>query len=165
MFVNAAGLSVHVCLVVIAIQHLDFIHVLQEDAAVAASLACTGDVFRYAPFDMQLEVLEFLFCQDVAFLLVYSENAVFYDPFGGAALSVLPSGKVFSVNRTMASEGALFVLMSPGVTTFGCGVQYSDIPGFIFSCSGYCFCALALTQAVQANAAKAVFIVMLLFMV
>ena len=47
----------------------------------------------------QLEVLEFLFCQDVAFLLVYSENAVFYDPFGGAALSVLPSGKVFSVKQ------------------------------------------------------------------
>ena len=99
LFVDAAGLSVHVCLVVIAIQHLDFIHVLQEDAAVAASLACAGDVFRYAPFDMQLEVLEFLFCQDVAFLLVYSENAVFYDPFGGAALSVLPSGKVFSVKQ------------------------------------------------------------------
>ena len=139
MFVNAAGLSVHVCLVVIAIQHLDFIHVLQEDAAVAASLACAGDVFRYAPFDMQLEVLEFLFCQDVAFLLVYSENAVFYDPFGGAALSVLPSGKVFSVKQDDGIGRGAVCLDVTRSDTFGCGVQYSDIPGFIFSCSGYCF--------------------------
>ena len=77
----------------------NFIHILQEDTAVATSLACTGDVFGYAPFDMQLEVLEFLFCQDVAFLLVHSENTVFYDPFGRSALSALPSGKVFSVKQ------------------------------------------------------------------
>ena len=60
LFVDASGLSVHVGFVVIAIQNLDFIHVLQEDAAVAASLACAGDVFRYATIDMQLEIISFL---------------------------------------------------------------------------------------------------------
>jgi len=35
-----------------------------------------------------------------------------------------------------ASDGAPFVRLSPGATTAGCGVQYSDMPGVIGSCRG-----------------------------
>ena len=107
----------------------------------------------------------FCFVRMSPFFLSTVKTPSFTIHSAGPPLAFCQAERSFPSNRTMASEGALFVLMSPGVTTFGCGVQYSDIPGFIFSCSGYCFCALALTQAVQANAAKAVFIVMLLFMV
>ena len=37
---------------------------------------------------------------------------------------------------TTASDGAPFVRLSPGATTAGCGVQYSDMPGVIGSCRG-----------------------------
>ena len=52
LFVDTAGLAVHVCFVVVAVEYLNFVHPLHEDAAVAASLAGSGDVFRNAPFDM-----------------------------------------------------------------------------------------------------------------
>ena len=43
-------------------------------------------------------------------------------------------------NNTTASDGALLLRISPGATTGGCGVQYSDIPGVIASGWGYSFC-------------------------
>ena len=49
------------------------------------------------------------------------------------ALRSLPS------KSTMASDGAELVFMSPGVTTFGWGVQNSVIPGRIASGFGYSF--------------------------
>ena len=99
LFVDTSCLSVYVSLVVVAIEYLYLIQPLHEYAAVAACLALAGDVFRNAPFDVQLVVFELLLRPDVARFLVYRHHAVVNRPLCRFALGAFPGGEVFAVEE------------------------------------------------------------------
>src|SRR5262245_17500974 len=57
LFVNRAGLTVEVGLVIVRIEHLNLVKSLEEDAAVSASLAFALELGRRGPFDETLRVV------------------------------------------------------------------------------------------------------------
>src|SRR5512143_4173518 len=59
LFVYGPGLAMEVGLIIVGIQHLHFISLHQEHAAVAALLTFAFDYRRCGPFDVQLAVAEF----------------------------------------------------------------------------------------------------------
>lgn len=99
LLVDTTRLSVHVGRVVVAIEDLNLIHALQEDTAITTQLALARDVGRYHPFDVQLEVVEFLFGLDVSFRFIDGKYAIMYVPLGWAALDALPSGEILAIEQ------------------------------------------------------------------
>src|SRR5262245_367201 len=82
LFVNRAGLAVEVGLVIVRIEHLDFVAPLQEDSAVSTPLAFANDLGRRGPFDVQLDVVKFPLGSDGAGSANDDHRAVLYIPFG-----------------------------------------------------------------------------------
>ena len=99
LLVDAARLAVRIRLVVIAVEDLDLILVLQENAAVPPALALPGNAHRDAPFKMQLETAELFFRPDVAGRLVDREDAVVDDPPGISAPDGLPGIEILPVEK------------------------------------------------------------------
>src|SRR5262245_4924147 len=81
LFVNRAGLAVEVSLVVVRIEHLDFVAALQEDSAVATALAFAYDLGRRGPFDVQLDIIKFPPGSDSAGSANDNHRAVLHFPF------------------------------------------------------------------------------------
>ncbi len=52
LFVNTSRHAVDVCLVVVVVKHLHFVHSLKVNAAVASKLVGTFYVFRHTPFNV-----------------------------------------------------------------------------------------------------------------
>src|ERR1700722_7240348 len=77
--VNGAGLAVEVGLVLVGVQNLEFVAPLENNAAVAATLAFPLDLRRCCPLNMQLAISKRLFRGDVAGA-VDGRHAVFYLP-------------------------------------------------------------------------------------
>lgn len=88
LLVQAAGHSVDIGLVVVGIEDLQFVASIagagggEEDSAVAAGLAGTGDIGGNLPLYVELVVLEAAFGLDVALCLADSEYIAGDDPFG-----------------------------------------------------------------------------------
>ncbi len=64
LLVKAAGLTIPVCSVIVAVEHLHFVKALQVYSAVSPSLAFTGNLRRGFPFNMQLKIIEISFRLD-----------------------------------------------------------------------------------------------------
>src|SRR5690554_1022574 len=99
LLVDAGRLSVHIGFVLVAVEDLDLVDSLQEESAVAATLAFALDPFRYAPLDVQLEVAKLPFRLDIARSSLHGENAVLYRPSCRAAFDALPLRKVLAVEE------------------------------------------------------------------
>ena len=107
LFVDAPGLSVDVSLVVVVVEHLEFVSGVlragggEEDPAVAAGLACAGYVLRNSPLNVELVVSEGTFGLDVARGLAYQHGAVGDGPLGGgvAVLGGDPLVEIFAVEE------------------------------------------------------------------
>ena len=99
LLVHTTCLTVYVCFVVIAVQNLNFVHVLQENTTVTTTLASTCNVSWHAPFKVKLEAFERFLCQDITLLLVYSKYAIVYIPFCWATLCTFPCRKILTVKQ------------------------------------------------------------------
>ena len=100
LLVDAACHAVYICLVVIAVQYLHLIHILQEDAAVATSLALALYSLWHTPFDVQLETAKLLFGNDIAFALVHSHDSLLHRPSClGSTVAVGPGREVLAVKE------------------------------------------------------------------
>ncbi len=91
LFVDTRRLSVRVSAVVIRVEHLHFVKLLQEYAAVPTVLAVSGCVGRRAPLDVQLNVAESADGFDTPRTGNDRHYAVFDLPLEIAAVSVLPA--------------------------------------------------------------------------
>ena len=108
LLVDAAGLAVHVGLVVVGIENLQLISVVarsgggEEHAAIPARLTVAGDVRRNFPLEVKLVVLEGPLGFDVSgtLLLVDGQYAVGDGPFGGRLVAVRdPLVEVLAVKK------------------------------------------------------------------
>ena len=83
LLVDAAGLSVPVRVVEVAVQDLHFIKALQENSAVAAQVAGVRYVFGRTPFDMELAIPEIAFGLDISAFGLDDHIAVLDGPCRG----------------------------------------------------------------------------------
>lgn len=103
--VKGGAASVRIGWVFEGIENLDFVVILNIDAAVTASLRfCVGHV-RGAEFDVDLGAAEFAPGIQVAFAAVADQGAVFKLPFGMAAVFVDPFAGVGSIEKDDGVRG------------------------------------------------------------
>ena len=107
LFVDAAGLAVDVGFVVVVVEHLQLVASVagagggEEDSAVAAGLAGTGDVLGDFPLDVKLIIFEGAFGLDVAGVFADGDDAVCDGPLGGSAavLGGDPFVEIFAIKE------------------------------------------------------------------
>jgi len=106
LFVDAAGLSIDIGLIVIVVQYLQLISIValtgagEENTAVAPGLVGARDIGGYPVFDVQLIVREGFFCLYITGFFIDRENTVADDPFGGTAVAyVYPVVKIFPIEE------------------------------------------------------------------
>jgi hypothetical protein len=92
-------LTVGVGFVFVRVEDLHFVEAVEEDAAVATVLILALRGLRLGEFNVKLAVAEGFFGVQVAGFGDYFEVAVFYFPFGRAAVFVLPFGEIFAVEQ------------------------------------------------------------------
>ena len=102
MTIEGAGLAVGIGLVLVGIEHLDFVAALQVNTAVAATLAIAFDLGRRGPLDVELDVTKLFPGADAAGGVDF-HRAVLEDPFRFfSSLGALPFGKVLSIEENDA---------------------------------------------------------------
>src|SRR5712675_1529658 len=97
--VNGRGLAVGIGFTLIRVEHLHFVNTVQEDAAVAAILILAFWGIWLGKFNVKLAIAESIFGVELASFGHDFEIAVFYFPFRGAGVFVLPLGKIFAVEE------------------------------------------------------------------
>ena len=88
--VEGAALAVGVCLIVVAVEHLDFVLTHEEDTAIASSLTIAFNFFWCGKFDVEFAGSELLFALDVAGTADGFQCAVDEFPLGWTAFFVGP---------------------------------------------------------------------------
>ena len=143
--IDSAGETVGVGLVVVGIQHLDFIAVAaQENTAVAAALVVTFYLGGSGPFHMELAVAEAVFGTDIAGAGNAFHGTVFDDPLGLFAVHsdpLIQIGAVKENDRALGSFAGL--VLSSGIAgidldRYRAGTVMDAVLGIRFARLGLC---------------------------
>ena len=91
LFVDRCRLAVGIGRVVIGVQHLHFITLLQEDAAIAPILTIHAfKILWRTPLQVELHVAEILACAYSSRAAIHRHHAIFHLPLGWPTLLGFP---------------------------------------------------------------------------